>query len=294
MFSIITVNYNNPILLSVVLDRTMNLLRGHEFEVIVVDNGSTDGSLGILTKLFAGQPLIRVIGTGRNGGFGYGCNFGASFARTPVLWFLNSDAWVSSIDGLEQALALVAQSGTGVVGTSVFLDSKESTPQGGSNMTFGYFVFSSLRPGWLFRKLPKPVRQFFLPALRKLPGVFGQYAKSFGHHRACSPYISRGVGGASFLIKASVFNDLKGFDEMFFLYDEDGDICLRCIELGLTNYVVPNVSILNYLSATTSKMDPKALKIIKRDSRLRLISKHFSGAQKSILQALTLLTWRFL
>lgn len=293
-FSLITVNYNNADLLIEVLDRTLITLKGLEFEAIVVNNGSTDDSMQKLESRYSGDSKVRVIDSERNGGFGYGCNLGARCARSPILWFLNSDAWVSSSSGLDSALALAERPGTGMVGTSVLLDNMTPSPQGGSNMSFGYLLVSSFRPGAAFRALPQPLRQILQRFLRHLPGIFGQYAKSFHHHSVSKAYESRGVGGASFLIRASVFNRLNGFDEGFFLYDEDADLCLRCIELKLVNLIEPKVRVLTYPSATTSKLPSLKLKQIKRDSRFRLISKHFSGMQRHMLRTVTVLTWRLL
>jgi len=290
-FSIITVNYNNASLLISVLARTLETLKSYPFEVIVVDNGSTDGSLNTLTSYYAGHSIVTVINSGRNGGFGYGCNVGARRAKAPILWFLNSDAWVSSAAGLKQTIALTREHDTGMVGTSVLLDDATASPQGGSNMSFGFFLVSSFRPGAAFRKLPKPVRNALQKPLRYLPGSFGRYAKSYEHHTVDQAYRSLGVGGASFLIRTSIYRQLNGFDEGFFLYDEDADLCLRCIDMQLVNWIEPGVHVLTFPSATTSRVPSMRLKRIKRDSRLRLIEKHFGGVQKALLNFTTRITW---
>ena len=293
-FSIITVNYNNALLLISVLERTLVALHKFSFEVIVVDNGSTDDSLRILADHYANHPVVTVIDSSRNGGFGFGCNAGARVARAPVLWFLNSDAWVFSTTRLKQTIELAQHADTGLVGTSVLLDDATASPQGGSDMSFGFFLVSSFRPGAAFRRLPEPVRHLLQKLFRHLPGSFGLYAKSYEHHTVIDPYISRGVGGASFLIRRSIFNQLRGFDERFFLYDEDADLCLRCIDMNLNNWIEPGVQVLTYPSATTSRLPSIRMKWIKRDSRLRLIDKHFQGAQKLLLHAVTQITWPLL
>ena len=293
-FSIITVNYNNALLLISVLARTLAALKNQSFEVIVVDNGSTDGSLNTLASYYADYSIVTVIDSGKNGGFGYGCNVGARRAKAPVLWFLNSDAWVSSVTGLDQAVALTRDYDTGMVGTSALHKDSTATPQGGSDMSFGFFLMSSFRPGAAFRKLPQPVRNYLQKLFRYLPGGFGRYAKSYEHHNVKEAYKSPGVGGASFLIRASIYKQLNGFDEGFFLYDEDADLCLRCISMQLINWIEPSVQVQNYISATTSRLPSMELKRIKRDSRLRLISKHFRGIERTLLILTTRITWRLL
>ncbi len=293
-FSIITVNYNNAELLINVLQRTISALDALRYEIIVVENGSTDDSFRTLVQHFHAHPYIRVIASGRNGGFGSGCNTGAKYAKAPILWFLNSDAWVSSKAGLEQALELTRQESTGVVGTSVLLNDSTIAPQGGSDMSFSYFFVSSFRPGALFRRFPSFLRRALLFFLAHLPGNMGRYARSFDHHEAKNAYLSRGVGGASFLVRANLYRTLEGFDEGFFLYDEDGDLCLRCIQLEKLNWIVPSLVANTYPSATTSKVPSLRLKLIKRKSRMRLIEKHFSGIRRRILLITTSITWRLL
>jgi GT2 family glycosyltransferase len=293
-FSIISVNYNNALLLVSVVNRTLATLSGHSFEIIIVDNDSTDGSLSLLRDRFADIPCVSVVGSGRNGGFGFGCNRGAAEARSDVLWFLNSDAWVSDSGGLEEALALCRRDPTGIVGTSVVYDDAKVSPQGGGDLSFSYLLISSFRLGALFRSLPEGLQKFMASLLRNWPGLFGRYARSLDHNTVRNRYQSLGVGGASFLIRRSVYSLLGGFDEGFFLYDEDGDLCIRCVEKGFVNWIDPRVVVHTYRSASTSKVPSLKLKKIKCESRLRLIDKHFSGGRRVLLRLVTVLTWRLL
>jgi GT2 family glycosyltransferase len=73
--------------------------------VILVDNASQDGSLDILEGLD-----LAVAGTGRNGGFGFGCNVGWRLGAAPFTLFLNPDATMSAVDVLALADALEATS----------------------------------------------------------------------------------------------------------------------------------------------------------------------------------------
>lgn len=292
--SIVTVNYNNAALLIEVLDRTLDILSSYPVEVIVVDNGSPDDSFEILKSYYAKSDRVNVIASGRNGGFGFGCNAGAAVATTDILWFLNSDAWVSSTEGLDDAVKLLQNTTVGLVGTSVLLDNAEPTPQGGSDMTFSYFLLSSFRPGALFRKIPLSVKRLIVPLLRAMPGHISTYADGYQSAHRSEIFECRGIGGASFFVRKGLYDKLNGFDEDFFLYDEDGDFCLRTLSSGCKNYVVPSIKVMTYPSATTSKVKSIELKKIKRHSRLLLISKHFFGIQAIVLNLVTRLTWRLL
>lgn len=293
-FSIVTVNYNNASLLIEVLDRTLDVLSSYAFEAIVVDNGSPDDSFAKLKSYYAEHARVKVISSGKNGGFGYGCNAGAAVATSDILWFLNSDAWVSSTNGLDEALVLVKKPKVGLVGTSVLLDNSEPTPQGGSNMTFSYFLISSFRPGALFRKIPLSAKRVMLPLLNAMPGHVSTYAAGYQSAHRSDIFECLGIGGASFLVRKDLYDRLDGFDENFFLYDEDGDFCMRALNSGSLNYVAPSIKVMTYPSATTSKVKSIKLKKIKRHSRLLLISKHFKGVRGLALNVVTRLTWRIL
>ena len=201
---------------------------------------------------------------------------------------------VSSPEGLNEALQLLDKLSSGMVGTTVLLDNEQPTPQGGSDMSFSYFLISSFRPGALFRRLPSFFRQILLAVAWALPGNIGRYADAYLSSKRDEIYDSPGVGGASFLIHKATYSSINGFDELFFLYDEDGDLCLRCLAAGFTNFIAPRLRVLTYPSATTSKIQSDKLKRIKRESRLRLIKKHFSGLRKVLLLTVTKITWRLL
>ncbi|HXF93570.1 MAG TPA: glycosyltransferase family 2 protein [Nitrospiraceae bacterium] len=292
--SIVSVNYNNSRLLADCLDRSIEKLRGIDYEIILVDNCSSDDSYDFLVSRFASNERVRVVRSDRNGGFGYGCNFGAELATSPVLWFLNSDAWITNIKGLSEVLNLMALRDTGMVGTSAYLVDGSPCPQGGGDVSFSYLLLSSLRLGRLFRILPSHMRDLVVRLHRLAPGAVGRYLKSFDHANQSSTYVSQAVGGASFLISRYAFDELGGFDEGFFLYDEDGDLSARAVKSGYRNYVCPSIVTQMYLSATTSKLGNSQLKWIKLQSRQRLIRKHFSGIKRSLLLLVTRLTWKLL
>lgn len=91
LVSVIIVNYNGG---GVTLRSVMSVLNSDypNLEVVVVDNGSTDGSAERVESL--GLPQVRVVKLGRNMGFSHANNVGAGIARGDLLFFLNNDAFV--------------------------------------------------------------------------------------------------------------------------------------------------------------------------------------------------------
>ncbi len=290
-FSIITVNYNNAPLLIDVVKKSHEALKDFSFEFIIVDNLSTDNSFQLLSKEFSSWESVLVYSSGQNGGFGFGCNFGAKQASSPILWFLNSDAWVESVSKLPEILEFSLNPDVGLIGTSVFTNSGVPTPQGGGDMSFAYFLLSAFRVGAIFRGINPIIKKRILNFLVGYKGVLGQYANSHFHADSSKRYKSFGVGGASFLVQKSKFQAQNGFDENFFLYDEDGDLCMRFLHSGFINYIDPDVKVFAYESATTSKLPSLSLKKIKLKSRVLFIEKHFNGFRRYTLLAVTYMTW---
>jgi GT2 family glycosyltransferase len=167
-------------------------------EIVVVDNGSSDGSAEFVKKNF---PAIHVLALDRNLGFAAGNNAGAQGATAQYLVFLNNDTrarpgWLTALMDAADADPV-----TGLVTSQVvYFDRPETIDSAGD----GY-----LRCGGGFKHWHgQPVRT--APGSRE---VFG----------AC---------GAAFLIRRTLFESLGGFDPGFFMVYEDVDLSFRAQLLG--------------------------------------------------------------
>ncbi len=291
--SIISVNYNNPELLINCVEKTyaeLKKIKEIDFEFIIVDNYSTDNSLKILKEFEEKRMNLKLITSKKNGGFGYGCNLGAKYAKNENLWMLNSDAWVINFEQIKDLKLALSDKEIGLIGTSVLLNNGEPTPQGGGDYSFRYLLLSSLRAGFIYRSLPNIIKNL----IKKFIKNKNNYINSMHHNNKVKPYYSEAIGGCSFIVKKSVFEKLEGFDEKFFLYDEDGDLSRRSINTGYKNIIFPTIIVKTINSSTTRKLPSIKLKLIKRKSRLRLIYKHYTFFKKYLLILLTELTWIFL
>ena len=291
---IISVNYNNSRLLADCVEKSEHALATVPHEFVLVDNASTDDSLEVLHSRFANWANVRINQAKFNGGFGAGCNRGAAIARADILWFLNSDAWITDISGLREAIEYLAMPDTAIVGTAACLASGLPCPQAGGELSFSYLLLSSLRLGKLFRSLPPSLSRLIRRMRFFAPATLRRYFDSFGHTHRRSIYLSTSAGGASFLMRKEAYDALNGFDERFFLYDEDADLCARAVNARYQIYIQPRIVARMLESATTSRLPSLALKRIKKRSRTLLIQKHFAGLRKQTLLLLTALTWRLL
>jgi GT2 family glycosyltransferase len=187
--SVIIVNWNGREVLPECLE-TVFAQRIEGFEVIVVDNASTDGSAEAAEKSF---PRANVIRNPENYGFARANNIGARAAQGDFLVFLNYDTAVEP-DWLEKLLApMLADETIGAASSKVlFYGRRELINSAG---TFLSFIGVS---GSLGDAVPRT-----------------SFAEDFELFAPC---------GASFAIRRALYSRIGGFDESYFLYDEDVDI----------------------------------------------------------------------
>jgi len=203
MISVIIVNHDGE----AHLDRCLQSLDGSGAEVLLVDNASRDGSLALVRERF---PEVVVFPQEENLGFSAANNLAAARANGEALLLLNADAWLQS-----GALGLLA---------SHF----EGRPEVG-------LVAPQLR-------YPDGRNQFFWSPAR---GVFGEALQRVRNpfetqgwvHGSLARSVARLVGrtwytAACVLIRAEAWRSVGGFDEGFFMYFEDVDLCLRLEAAG--------------------------------------------------------------
>ena len=202
---IIIVNWNSGGLLAKCLD-SIRLYGGDQIDqVIIVDNGSVDGSDRVEEH---GLPL-RIIRTGENLGFGRACNVAAEHASAPYILLLNPDAELRE-GALQRSLA--------------FMDSEENSDVGvlGARLNdqFGRAHHHCARfPDWKTfvgnsLGLTRIARRWFKPI----------HLTEFDH---LSDRDVDHVMGAYYLIRTDLYRSLGGFDERFFVYLEDLDLSRR-------------------------------------------------------------------
>lgn len=188
-------------------------LIGKEVEVIVVDNASSDNTINLLSK----YKNIKIIKNDKNYGFSKGNNIGAKIAKGKYLLFLNSDTVVRDSNFLSMAKFLDENKKIGILGGKL-IDSNKKIQKSGGNFYNLLNLFLSLFGGervGLVRKTP---------AKRERVDW---------------------VSGACLFIRGDLFKRLKGFDEHFFMYVEDMDLCFRAKKAGFLTYFFPEVELVH-------------------------------------------------
>ena len=235
------------------------------YEIIIVDNGSTNGSQKILEKEF---PHLKVIQTGKNLGYSGGNNQGIRCALergAELLWVLNPDTVVAP-DALEKMGREVNKTGIGVVAPKIyFYDSPNKV----------WFVggILNMRTGQVGHEHEGEVDE-------------GQFDKENKLEWAT---------GASLLIKREVFGKIGLFDERYFLFYEDVDFCVRAGVAGFKIFFAPKAKIWHNVGASVGRETPNNTYYITR-SRLYFVRKFNRPLEWvifTILHGRRLATWFF-
>ena len=182
---------------------------GVEVEVILVDNGCTDGAVD---RLRARDGLV-VIEPGRNLGFAGGCNAGAAKATGDVIALINNDA-VAEPGALAALAAVAVRPQVGIATASLRLsDSPELLNSAGNALHFLGF-------SWV-----------------------GHYRERAAEHQ--EEEVVTSATGAAMAIRRDLWEALGGFEERYFAYHEDAELSLRCRQRGLEVVYVPQAVVLH-------------------------------------------------
>jgi hypothetical protein len=240
LLSVIIPSYNTLKILRRCLQSVFAQKTDFSFEVIVVDNASCDGSPQMVKKEF---PQASVVVNKKNLGFGGAVNKGVERARGKYILILNSDTLI--LPGVFSKIIkwINNHSQVGVVGCQILNLEKKNQPSGG--------YFPTLLKVFLWMS--------FLDDLPFVWRVVKPYhienKKFFTQERELD-----WVQGCFLLIPRLVFQKVHGFDESFFMYNEEVDLCFRIKKRGYKVYFTPRVSIIHLGGA--SFQNPKEGQIL--------------------------------
>jgi len=215
-FSIVIINWNGKEKLGELLDKCLESVSNTKysnFEVIFVDNASTDGSYEYVRSKFSDFIFLR---NPENLGFVGGNNVGAKLCSGEVIIFLNNDTIVDP-HWLDEPAKLFENPKIGIVQSNLRLLSDPRIPD-----SIGHSISA----------IGLPIENyFFMDEPEKPVPIFG------------------GKGAALF-VRRDLFEKLGGFDEDYFFYFEETDLCWRARLLGYEVYFSPNSIVLHKGSGT--------------------------------------------
>jgi GT2 family glycosyltransferase len=267
--SIIIVNYRGWTRLKECLDALASFSAGlMSHEVIIVDNNSSDGVLNEFKKAYPG--FIFIVNK-INGGFGNGCNLGAGIARGDYYLFLNPDTVASEREVRKLLDRAVEYPGNFITSC------RQEDERGKESKAYGLF------PG--FGTLTGPGRSIYRFLNKKKLNQNPGFSPPLGESGHLSP---DWVSGSVMLIRRDIFQSLGGFDEDFWMYFEDMDICRRARERNGEISFYTDITI-RHDHGGSSRINLRTTALTKTEvliSNHLYISKHEKGLKRILLQSI--------
>jgi hypothetical protein len=230
--SIVIVSWNTANLLAACIDSILACHLGVSYEILVVDNCSSDGSQARLARDY---PVVRLIQNSTNLGFSAATNIGILNSRGSLLLLLNSDTLINeaSINGM--VTFHHNNPNAGIVGGMLL--------NGDGSFQASYSRFPNL-----------------LQELLVASGIGHRLMRGYPLHRN-PDRVKRvdWVSGACLMVKREVFEDVGLFDEEYFMYSEEVDFQFRARKHGWSVYYLPSVQTIHLGGASQNRWQRRAM-----------------------------------
>ncbi|MEH2437883.1 MAG: glycosyltransferase family 2 protein [Nostoc sp.] len=246
--SIILVNYNGKEILPDCLNSIEKFIDIPSYEIIIVDNASSDNSIELLAINY---PQIHVVKQIENRGFGAGNNAGAKVASGEFLFLLNTDTVLTS-NILPHLIELMQEDPqVGIIGPKLL------NPDGSLQISVSPAL--GIKGEYQARKMHQDYLNISQQSLIE---------QEFQEIKEVDIVV-----GAAFFIRSSLFHELSGFDENFFMYFEESDLCQRAQYQGYKIIYTPHVSLI-HLKGYSIQKAANIMSIEYRRSQIYYYQKH--------------------
>lgn len=251
--SIIIVSYNTRDMTLACIRSVYEETRDVSFEILVVDNNSSDGSPEAIAEAF---PDLTLFALKKNLGFAKANNYASKHAQGRYLLLLNPDTLVLN-RGLDKLVKFAQENPDNLLyGGRTFYGDHSLNPTScwAKATLWSTFCYATGLTS-LFRH-----NHFFDP-------------ESYGNWQRDTVREVDIVTGCLLMIKTSLWVELEGFDEEFFMYAEDADLCLRASERGATPVIVPEATVVHYCGASEKVRVDKMIRLFR--AKKQLMAKHW-------------------
>jgi len=268
---------NNPPLVDIVIvsyntiDYTLRAIQSvfaetdkTDFNLIVVDNDSKDGSEEAIREQF---PQVKLIQSGANLGFAGGVNLGTKNSTADYILLLNPDTAI--LDGAIDKLVEYAQTKpeNGIWGgITLNNDHSINTHNAWAKPDTNTLLFSALGLSKLF-----PDSCFFNKA------NYGCWDRQSEHEVDI-------LQGCFLLTSKVLWDKFSGLDESFFMYGEEADYCLKAIQEGYQPIITPTARIIHHVGVSEKNISGKMIKLLK--GKAELINRHSRSWEKPLHKGL--------
>lgn len=258
--SIIIVNYNGKHYLEECLRSIGTCCASFSYEVIIVDNNSSDGSQEFIKTYF---PEAHLFEHDYNAGFAKGNNLGARIAKGKVLLLLNND--VILLNDLTSLLNKAKQDEVGAIGIKMLDKDK--------NYQVSVGKFPGIKELIFFSKLFRSDTEF----------VKGMFTKEF--------IDVDWVQGSFLMVKREDYIRINGLDESYFMYVEDLDFCKKMAQIGKKNLFNGNISYIHFGGFNKSRqpllIDGYIIYVNKHFKRFKNVATFILNLKRVLLKIIT-------
>ena len=252
LISIVIINFNGLTYLNDILIKNLESILNSDyknFEILYIDNNSTDNSISHIKKYFGSHQKIQMIPLKENSGTAKAKNIGIRNSRGEFMLFMNNDIILEKNTISKMVLAMNTNPKIGIVGCKLVLPSRNVQTEG------------ELFPGYTTKLLSficsDTWRRKIIHNIRK-------------HNRV------DWVTGAAVLIKKEMLLSINGYDENYFMFCEDVDLAYRAKKAGYKVICIRDGRALHYYHQTAKHFSKWQLNISSRNELL-LIFKNYSN-----------------
>lgn len=269
MISFIIINFNG-------IDDTLNCVKSimkffkTNYEIVLIDNSINNDDFNTLSSIYKNIENIQIHKI-INKGFGNACNVGADYSNGDILFFLNNDTLIDEVNELESLTNLVINNNYIVTPTVLNEDGSIQKNIGG--------FFSILSSIIYFLQLSHKIKNN--PIINKIAKLFFKKNKTIQIYLNSNNNFTETnsidwVSGCSLIISKNNYINIGGFDENYFMYFEDQDLCYSHHLKGFKCFLFREIKITHYIGGSQKELNFK-MELIKLKSLMYFAQKNIKN-----------------
>lgn len=225
LVSIIIVNYNTCSLTCACIDSIFQRVYSCNFEVILVDNASSDNSVVEIKRRYASS--VKLVVSDSNLGFGRANNLGVKYASGQYLFLLNSDTILENDPFPYFFKFFHARENLGALGAYLKDGNGIYTKSGGKFYSMSKYLMMGVK------------KLFFVSSNEEIPLSNASCKVEY-------------VIGADLFIRKELFEEIGMFNKHIFMYFEDVELCKRLYDAGYYSYLIPGPQIIHFVKSSST------------------------------------------
>jgi len=224
LVSIIVLNYNSMKFIKTCIESVLQSCYPN-FEVVLVDNDSNDGSVELIRTIFGDDKRIRFICNTENYGYAKGNNIGMEHAKGDYVVIINPDVRIYDRFWLKKLVdVMLTDESIGIATPAILSYDSENVQATGMGFLYPFCTVFALHKNWSYSSL-----------LKKCPRPFPVFV----------------AGGECMIVRKEVLDHIGVFDTTYFMYYEEVDLCWRTWIGGFSVVAVPTSVVHHYSGGST-------------------------------------------